>query len=106
MRKALVPGAYGVELFGAGLGRKVWDGVELLRGENGVVEAGGRWGGAALIDAALDPELAGPTILPIGKNGDAVACAHDVREMMFEFAEGQVLVDDLRHIEARLKGEG
>src|ERR1700722_19955250 len=82
------------------------DGVELFRGEDGVVEAGGRRSGAALIDTALDPELSGAAVLPVGEDGDAVAGTHDVGEVVLEFAEGQVPVDDLRHFEARLQGEG
>src|SRR6185437_1017710 len=102
----LVPGPRDVELIGAGIGRVAREGMKFFACESGVVEPDRRCGRATLVDAALDPDLAGATVLPIRKNGNAVARSHDVGKVVLEFVEGKVLVHDLRHFIARLDREG
>src|SRR6185503_9181022 len=92
-----------VELVSAGFGRMIGDGLEFLCGQLCVVEERWRCRGCALIDAAFDPELSREAALPVGEDGDAVACAHDVAEVVFELAEWQVLIDDLGDLKARLQ---
>ena len=57
------------------------------------------------LDAALDPDLVDFVALPVGEEADAVTGAHDGFKIVLEFVHGQVTVDDLGHIEARLHVE-
>ena len=77
------------------------DGMELLLGERCAVELGWHVGFAAGGEAALDPDLRGAVVLPVGEEADAVAAAEDGVEIVLELIEGEVLVDDLRHLEGR-----
>src|ERR1700726_1150255 len=71
----------------------VEDGVEFPGCQRRMEEAGGRRGCSSLVDAA---------VLPVGEEGDAVACAHDLGQVVLEFAERQILVNDLGHVESWL----
>ena len=99
MGEALVPGAGDALLFGAGFGGVTGDGVEFLGGEFGSVEIGGEGGGGVALDAALDPDLRGAVVLPVGEEADAVAAEEDVVEVVLELVEGEVFVDGLRDLE-------
>src|SRR5271154_6088745 len=82
--QTLVPRAHGIELVGAGFGGMVDDGVEFPGCQPRIEDAGGRRGGSALVDAAFDPDLSGAAVLPVGEEGDAVPCAHDLGQMVLE----------------------
>jgi len=47
----------------------VEDGVEFPGCQRRIEEAGGRRGCSALVDAALDPDLSGAAVLPVGEEG-------------------------------------
>src|SRR5947209_7820786 len=102
MRQPLVPWPGNALLLGAALRRVACDGVQLLLCKLCAVELRGpcvRVGGS---DFALDPNLGGAMVLPVGKQADAVACSKDLIEVVLKGVEGEVLIDGLRHLECGL----
>ena len=55
-----------------------------------------------LLDAALDPDLVDPALLPIGEQADAVAGRDDVLEVISDLRHRQIEVHVLSHRERRL----
>ncbi len=80
--------------------------MQLLGGELGGEEFGLPFVGVAGREAALDPDLRGAVILPVGKQAHAVAAGEDLFEMMLQVVEGKILVDGLRHLKCGLHVEG
>src|SRR5438132_3391388 len=70
------------------------------------VKAGAWINARALNDTALDPDLGGAMILPIGKETDTVTTGKNIVEVMFELREREILIDHLGHLEGRLHLEG
>ena len=105
MGHALVPGAGDTELFGAGCGVVVVDGMELFRGGFGSVEDGWDERFVFGFGNVFDPDLVDVVVLPVGEEAHAVTAAHDCFKVVLELVHGKVLVDDLGHIEARLDVE-
>jgi hypothetical protein len=84
VREALVPWAGDAELFGAGFGVVVDDGVELAGGSLGAKELRGEVrGGCAGSEAAFDPDLGDVVVLPVCEEADAVAAEEDLVEVFF-----------------------
>jgi hypothetical protein len=79
--------------------------VKLLRGSFGAEELGLPIVLVAGCEAALDPDLSGLVMLPVGEQADAVAARKNLVEMIFEMRQGEMLIHRLRYLEGGLKIE-
>ena len=70
----------------AGFGGVAEDGVHIFGGAVGSEELGAERG-VRLIRAALDPDLRGLVMLPVGKQAHAVAAGENIVEMVFKMGE-------------------
>ncbi len=95
----LIPGAGDALLLGTIFGGVSGERMKFLCGEGCSVELGGHVYLAAGLNAALDPDLRGAMVLPVGKEADAVATVEDGVEVVFKLVEGEVFVDELSHLE-------
>ena len=106
VRHALVPRARDTLLLSAGRGVVSGDWGEFFCGESCAINLGRHVGGVVGLDDALDPDLRGAVILPVGEEADAVSAAEDGVEVVLKLVEGEVFVDDLAHLEGGQQVEG
>ena len=74
-------------------------GCSFLRGELGAEELRLPLVLVAGRKPALDPDLRGLMVLPVGKQADAVAAGEDLVEVVLEVIERKILVDRLGDLE-------
>src|SRR5215813_2978363 len=103
-----MPGPRHAHLFRAIFRRKLDDRMQVPLGRRGAVKLRLDWRRLSSDDETLHPDFADVIFLPIREQADTVTARHNGFKVLFQFAEGQVLINMLSdliawpHVECHL----
>src|SRR5215510_12342858 len=100
-----MPGPRRAHLFRAIFRRKLDNRMQVLLGRRSAVKLRLDWRRLSFNDKALNPDFTDVIFLPIREQADAVTARHNGFKALFQFAEGQVLINILPDLIAWLHFE-
>src|SRR5262249_51713782 len=105
VRQAFMPGPRHAHLFSTIFRRKLDNRMQVPLGRRSAIKLRLDWRRLSFNNEALHPDFADVIFLPISEQADAVTARHNGFKVLFQFAEGQVLINMLPDLIAWLHVE-